>query len=198
MIISCIGDSLTEGDYGVFGKSGIANVQGKNYPHFLASILGATTRNFGKCGYRVNHIVNYYEQGNIDVHGSDYIVIMLGTNGGIHPSDFTSFENVCYKKLISLCRKDAPTAKIVLCTPPHATRNPAYSNCGYADQVQDAVEYVRTLAKEENLPVIEVALCPFFTAENEKIMQPNDGLHFSEIGYQKLAEYIAHGLKELF
>ena len=25
--ICCLGDSLTEGDYGIFGKSGIANVQ---------------------------------------------------------------------------------------------------------------------------------------------------------------------------
>ena len=32
--ICCLGDSLTEGDYGIFGKSGIANVKTDNYPCF--------------------------------------------------------------------------------------------------------------------------------------------------------------------
>ncbi len=34
MRICCLGDSLTEGDYGVFGKRGIANVHAENYPFF--------------------------------------------------------------------------------------------------------------------------------------------------------------------
>ena len=38
MKIACIGDSLTEGDYGVSGKVGIANVHKENYPSFLAKM----------------------------------------------------------------------------------------------------------------------------------------------------------------
>ena len=49
-VICCLGDSLTEGDYGIFGKSGIANVQPENYPYFLSKITGWEVRNFGKCG----------------------------------------------------------------------------------------------------------------------------------------------------
>ena len=32
MIICCIGDSLTEGDYGVKGMNCVADVHEKNYP----------------------------------------------------------------------------------------------------------------------------------------------------------------------
>lgn len=41
----CIGDSLTEGDYGVYGKSGIANVCEKNYPYFLSQMLNVPVIN---------------------------------------------------------------------------------------------------------------------------------------------------------
>ena len=86
---------------------------------------------------------------------------------------------------------------MILCTPPHATSNPDYSNCGYADQVEKATLFVRKLAKENNIPMIDVALCEQFNAENEHIMQPNDGLHFGEIGYKTLAEFIAVGVRNI-
>ena len=49
MKICCLGDSLTEGDYGVKGKSGIANVKKENYPYFLAQSTGWEVKNFGFC-----------------------------------------------------------------------------------------------------------------------------------------------------
>ncbi len=197
MIISCIGDSLTEGDYGVFGKRGIANKHKENYPFFLAELLEAEVRNFGKCGCRSSMIVDRYKDGKIDVKCSDVIIIMLGTNGGQHPTDMTVKENAAYKELVELCKKDAPEAKIVLCTPPHATEDPEFSNCGYAPQVNDAVDFVRLFAKTEGLPLIDVAACPEFTAENEHIYQSNDGLHFVEAGYKALAKFIAENLKSI-
>ena len=45
--------------------------------------------------------------------------------------------------------------------------------------------------------MIDVALCEQFNAENEHIMQPNDGLHFGEIGYKTLAEFIAVGVRNI-
>lgn len=72
MVISCIGDSLTEGDYGVFGKRGIANVHKENYPYFLALLTGAEVHNFGKCGFTSTDYRKYYEKGNVDVKGSEY------------------------------------------------------------------------------------------------------------------------------
>ncbi len=197
MIITCLGDSLTEGDYGVFGKSGIPNIKNENYPFFLAEMLGADVRNFGKCGYRASDFLRFYREGGVNVEGSSIILIMLGTNGGVHPTNDDSAENAALRALIAACRTDAPDATIVLCTPPHATENPSYSNCDYAPQVQDAVTYVRTLARKEGCPLIDVATCPAFTTENEAVMQPNDGLHFSLEGYRALAHFIADGLKAL-
>lgn len=196
MKIICIGDSLTEGDYGVFGKSGIANVQEKNYPYFLAESMGAEVVNYGKCGFTSSSYLEFYKSGAVNVTGADVIIIMLGTNGGQTP-DLNNFVqgNADYLELVELCKKDAPDAKIVLCTPPHATENSEMSNCGYAAQVKEAVEFVRMFAEKYEYALIDVAECPDFTAENESVMQPNDGVHFGEEGYRRLAYYIEKGLR---
>ena len=195
MIISCIGDSLTEGDYGVKGKKGIANVHNENYPYFLSQITGSDVRNLGKCGFNATTYKNYYDDGNVNVSASDIIIIMLGTNGGLDPENDAQ-GNRDYKYIVDRCWTDAPEAQIVLCTPPHVTENPEYSNYGYANQVKNAVLFVRSFARENGLKLIDMANCPYFTAESEDIMQPNDGLHFSETGYRRLAEYIASYLKD--
>ncbi len=197
MTIVCLGDSLTEGDYGVPGKRGIANVQKENYPYFLGKYLQAEVRNFGKCGYRSSRYLQYYREGNVDLSHADVIVIMLGTNGGQSKTEETP-DNLGYRSLIKACQADAPKAAIVLCTPPHTTSDPAYSNFGYAEQVAEAARFVRKVAKEMDIPWIDVAKCPYFTAETEHIMQPNDGLHFGKEGYQMLAKYIGDGLKTMF
>lgn len=196
MIISCLGDSITEGDYGIKGKRGIANVNSKNYPYFLSQNTGWEVRNFGKCGYRASDALKYYESGNVNVENSDFILIMLGANGGFSGKENTQ-HNADYKKLISLLRKDVPNAKIVLLTPTHVTVNPEFSNCGYIDNVTSGAEFTRLLAKEENLPVIETNLIPEFSAENEKIYQANDGLHFVEAGYRVLADFIEKEMRKM-
>ena len=183
--VICIGDSLTEGDYGVKGKRGIANVQEKGYPYFL-NRMGYEARNFGKCGFTSVNYLKYYKEGNVRLCGADFIVVMLGTNGAL-ALDIDYQGNKDY---------DAPSAKILLCTPPHVTENPEYSNCGYAEKVARAVAWVRDYAKKEGLDLIETAEAPAFTVENEHIMQPNDGLHFGEEGYKALAEFIDENLRK--
>lgn len=193
-IIVCIGDSLTEGDYGIKGKRGIGNVQEKGYPYFLERIMDCEARNFGKCGYTSVNYLKYYKEGNVKLCGADAIVVMLGTNGALD-LDADTQGNRDYHELISLLRHDAPSAKIYLCTPPHVTSNPEYSNCGYADKVAKAVNWVRAYAEKEGIALIDTANAPAFTAETEYIMQPNDGLHFGEEGYKALAEFIAEHIK---
>lgn len=189
MIISCIGDSLTEGDYGIFGKSGIANVHTENYPYFLSRLTGFEVRNFGKCGFNSSSYLSFYKGGNVDVKNSDKIIIMLGTNGGLNPNESVQ-GNDDYKELIELCKKDEPKAEIILCTPPHATENPEYSNCGYMPNIKNAAEFVRKFARDNGYKLIDIEKCPEFCAENEKLYQPNDGLHFGKEGYMKLAQII--------
>ena len=197
MKIICIGDSLTEGDYGVFGKSGIANVKEKNYPYFLQKLTNAEVVNYGKCGLNSTSYLEYFKNNAVDVSGADYIIIMLGSNGGLDANSETQ-ANIDYDELVQLCRIGEPIAQIVLCTPPHVTVNPNMSNCGYRAQVESAVSFVREYAKKNDIPLIDLANCKDFTDETEHIMQPNDGLHFSEAGYQKIAEFVYDSLKQLF
>lgn len=196
MKVICIGDSLTAGDYGVKGKSGIANVHKENYPYFLAENTGWEVENYGKCGSRADTYLNYYKENKPYVADADVIVIMLGTNGGNDPEKNTPC-NEAFRELIRLLSEDAVNAKIILCTPPHATKNKEYSNFGYLPQIIKSGEFVKNLAAEKNLPLIDVYNCEYFTSETESIMQPNDGLHFCEEGYKTLAKVIEHGIRSI-
>ena len=196
MRICCIGDSLTEGDYGVFGKRGIANVHNENYPYFLEKSLGCEVLNYGKCGYTSTSYLKHYMDGKADVFGADIILIMLGSNGGLDPEKEIQ-GNDDYKKLISLLKADAPQAKIVLITPPHVTENPEFSNCGYIDRVLNARAYVKILAEKYNLPLIDLGSFDEFNKETEEIYQSNDGLHFNEKGYKVMADFIEKELKRI-
>lgn len=194
MVISCIGDSLTEGDYGIKGKRGIANVHAENYPYFLQQLTGAEVRNFGKCGFKASDFLNYYQSGAVDVSGSDYIIVILGTNGGFDLQAQTE-SNTAFEDLLQQMQAVAPKAKILICTPPHCTENPEYSNCGHMPRVLQAVEFVRWFAAEKGYPLLDLFARPEFTAETEAQMQPNDGLHFGELGYKTLAGIIFEALK---
>lgn len=201
MKIYCLGDSLTEGDYGVYQMVGIPNIQKENYPYYLSLLSGNPVVNFGKCAANSSTYYSMYKSGvyegirypnspeKFDLHDADIIIIMLGTNGGL-----SSKENTCgnndYRALISACQNDAKSAHIVLCTPPNATIDPSKSNCGYSNNVIEAGIFVRNLAKELNLPLIDFADCEILSPRNENVMQPNDGLHFSDIGYFEIAYYI--------
>ena len=197
MKILCIGDSLTEGDYGYKYQRGVKNVHPENYPYFLGKILGVETINAGKCGFTPSKYLEYYQAGNVSAVGADIVIIILGTNGGLDP-DVDTQGNADYETLVDLVRHDAPDAVILVCTPPHVTENPALVNCGYAERVEKAVKWVldydrrRILAGETTKRgLIELDDAPMFNAENERIMQPNDGLHFGATGYLNMAEFIA-------
>lgn len=196
MIIACIGDSLTEGDYGVLGKRGIANVKEENYPYFLEKLSGCVTLNYGKCGYTATSYLKHYLAGNANVKNADVVLVMLGSNGG-HSSTEETEGNLNFQKLLDEIGKDAENAQVVLITPPHVTENPEFSNCGYKKQVDEAVLFVRRLAQERGLPLIEGALIDEFNEQTEHLYQSNDGLHFNRDGYEIMAKYIFEGLKKL-
>jgi len=188
-LICCIGDSLTQGDYGVLNMSGIACVKEKNYPYFLKELTGCEVKNFGYCGARSTDILRLFDKGIIDVSNADIIIIMLGTNGGQTPEGNSECD-LAYIEITNRCLKQAPNSKIFLCTPPHATTNPKKSNFGYYEQVKDAAIFVKNLKEATSFELIDIFNDDHFNDENEDIMQPNDGLHFSEIGYQTLATII--------
>ena len=193
MKIVCLGDSLTEGDYGVYKKSGIANVKDENYPYFLSLSLNCEVKNFGRCGATPKSYLDFYNGGGVDVKGADIIVLMLGTNGGLTVNNKDE-----YLQIVNNCRRDNKNAKITLCTPPHVTENPEMSNCGYKPNVDNATVAVKQIAKDENLKFIDINAFDGFNADNEDIMQSNDGLHFTTLGYKTLASFIEENLKKLY
>lgn len=193
MKIYCVGDSLTEGDYGIPGKSGIANVKKENYPFFLSQILGEEIYNFGISGISSKGYFARYDRGEFDFSEADVILVMLGTNGGLRDE-----LKDCYINLVKAMENDCPSAKIIIITSPHVTENPNYSNCGYACNVASAVKTAKEFAAQNNYELIDLAGYDQFTAENEKIMQPNDGLHYGELGYKHMATFIGEALVKLF
>ncbi len=195
--IFCLGDSLTEGDYGIPGKRGIANVHSENYPHFLSKLTGAEVFNFGKCGYNATSFLNFINEGGIDKSGADLIILMLGSNGGM---DIDAKTPGCddYEAIIETVQAREPWAKIVLCTPPKATENPDYSNCGYMPgNIIPAQKAVRAIAEKRKLPLIDLFNSESFCEATVAKYQSNDGLHFNREGYIRLAEIICENLKEL-
>ncbi len=160
-------------------------------------ISGHDVYNFGKCGFNSTTYLDFVNLGGVSEKGADIIIIMLGTNGGIDISE----QNKGYKDYLSILNhfeKTEPQDKIVLCTPPHATENPEYSNCGYMGQIKDASVAVKQIAREKALPLIDVFGYAEICEENVPKYQANDGLHFVEEGYKLLAEFIYGELKKLF
>ena len=195
-LICCIGDSLTEGDYGIFGMAGIANVQEKNYPYFLSQLTGYEVKNFGHCGYQSVNILDLFNSHQIDVTGAEIIIILLGTNGGQTPEG-NSENDLAYYQILELCKKQAPKAHIFVCAPPHVTADPNKGGFACFEFVKEAAAFVNKVAIEKGLPLIDLYNNKHFTSETEDIMQPNDGVHFSEIGYRTLAEIIYSHIKYL-
>lgn len=192
MNIYCIGDSLTEGDYGIFGKSGIANVHKENYPFFLSQILEEPTFNFGFCGITSSGYLSKYENEKFDFRDADIILVMLGTNQGLNDQNKTAYINLI-KKFESDTKAD-----VVIITSPHVTEDPTFSNCGYASNKKSAVECARWFAKQNGNKLIDLASYSEFNAENEKIYQSNDGLHYNELGYKHIATFIAKELVKIY
>jgi lysophospholipase L1-like esterase len=192
--VACIGDSLTEGDYG--GVPCVANVQPYNYPYFMKKCFRVLTRNYGRCGNTSSDINAWFDSGEIVLKEANITLIMLGTNQGL---SLGSDKHLCaYKQLICKIKKTEPQTKIVLVTPPRATINPKQVNFGYAGNVENAVKEVILLAKSENLPLIDLYHSGVFTEENEDVVQPRDGLHFGYLGYKKLALFLGEELQKLF
>lgn len=191
MKIVCLGDSLTEGDYG-WHQSGVPNIHRENYPYFLAQLTGAQVYNYGKCGYTVSAYLTYYQEGYVDVTNADYVIIFLGTNGTL---DVEKDEqgNHDYAELVRRCTVDAPHAEIILIAPPHATKIPDRVNFGCAPRVKKAQAFVRRFAEEKRLRF--VCFDGVFSEENEYEMQPFDGLHFGKDGYHRMAKHIVDTIK---
>jgi len=189
--IACLGDSLTEGDYGL--KVGVANVFYRNYPFYLAQLTGATTVNYGYCGITSSIFLQEYRAGNVKVSDADVVVLMLGTNLGLEGELGED-----YGRLVDEIQRDMKQgAELILVAPPHATEDPSRPNYGYNGNVKSAAEFVCGFAVERGLPLIDAYADSPIQSENEDKYQSHDGLHMNEAGYEAFAAFVAEKLAEI-
>ena len=200
--IVCIGDSLTEGDYGVKGKSCIANVKPENYPYFLAKELGCETVNYGKCGYNAQTYLDFYDSGEVNVTDADVIIVMLGTNLGLGEDKYRNAYSALTEKIL---KDKSDRAVLVLVTPISATTNPSmsnYHNGKFAAWVVNANEYIlgdiaNRYKDRDDVAIIDAYRNSPIQPDMEYEYQNADGLHLTESGYAAFAKYIAEEIKEL-
>ncbi len=192
--IACLGDSLTEGDYGPIRYTGGRSFE--NYPYYLSQLTGAAVTNFGRCGASSSsYLKEYYDAGHIDITDSDVILLMLGTNLGLAP-DSEYYGDYC--TLVDKILGDKkPDATLILITPPSATTNPDKINCGYMDNVLSANEAVLAIAESKGLPCIDALKNSPIRPENEDQYQNFDGLHMNAEGYAAFARYIAEEIAKI-
>ena len=62
--------------------------------------------------------------------------------------------------------------------------------------IRKAAEFIRNYAFNNKIHLIDIAKYDGFGTGHETEMQPNDGLHFGENGYKRLAEIIAGGIRD--
>lgn len=205
--ILCIGDSLTEGDYGS-EPAGTQNIHPQNYPYYLQKYLKCNVHNFGKCGYTpLTYWNNQISNIDFDILLPDIAVIMLGTNGSMTDSldtdvepyqnynDYANTGTGDYCKIIEyIYEQTNGLCQIVLCTCPYVDPS---KRINYANSVTISNNVIRKIAKKYHLPLIDVNEELGISKVNSNTFQPIDGLHMNQYGYSRLGTFIGSKLKSL-
>ena len=200
--IVCIGDSLTEGDYGS-NPAGTMNVHAENYPYFLAEITGANVKNAGRCGYSAELYYNNQLSKVALSEETDLVLIMLGTNNGLtdtidadtsasHYASYAKTQTGYYARIIETCmEKTNGRAQIILMTPPVTTQRNRTS-------LETTVSVIKKFGEKYGLPVIDNYYACGITYENIGKYMPIDKLHCGYTGYKLLANYIASRASDIY
>ena len=200
--IVCIGDSLTEGDYGS-NPAGTMNVHSENYPYFLAEITGANVKNAGRCGYSAELYYNN-QLSKVELsEETDLVLIMLGANNGLtdtidadtsatHYSSYAKTQTGYYARIIETCmERTNGRAQIILMTPPVTTQRNRTS-------LETTVSVIKKFGEKYGLPVIDNYYACGITYENIGGYMPIDELHCGYTGYKLLANYIASRTADIY
>ena len=193
--IVCIGDSLTQGDYGWI-PAGTANVKKEGYPYFFELFTGANVTNAGRCGYSCELYYNYLPNVTALTAQTDVVIIMLGTNNGLtdtieddtasgNPESFATTQTGYYARIIeSVAEKTEGNAQIILMTPPVTTkRDRAF--------LESTCEVIKKFGEKYGLAVIDNYNNCGITYDNIKTYMPIDELHCGYDGYKMLAAHVA-------
>lgn len=184
--VACLGDSITEGDYGE--RVGAKSVHMENYPYYLAKKWGCETTNYGWCGDTAETFYNRFVQEEVDVSDADVVILILGANLGLEGELGTYYRNIVDDVRGQL--KNGAT--LVLCVPPYNTESTRGVEGKFFlyDFVVNARPIIFALGEEYDLPVIDIFTESPIQAETESIYQPLDGIHLNREGYEVLADFI--------
>lgn len=194
--VVCIGDSLTQGDYGSI-PAGTANVKKEGYPYFFDLFTGANVTNAGRCGYSCELYYNYLP--NIEsslTTDTDIVIIMLGTNNGLtdtidadtasgSPDSYAATQTGYYARIIEhVAEKTDGNAQIILMTPPVTTKRDR-------TVLETTCSVVKQFGEKYGLKVIDNYNCCGITYDNIATYMPIDELHCGYDGYKMLAAHVA-------
>lgn len=209
--IACVGDSLTHGSLSGYFMNPTP------YPFALSSILGTDyiVLNSGHNGATAtsrhqNAYVAYSEyQRSLDFM-PDVVILMLGTNDinvagkGNNPSDF-DIGGYLYNDFLDLINdyrslESAPT--VILANVPYAPFHETYQDGKNPEKIVKLNAMLQELAKNEGLTYVDVYSLtkdwPAYDENAEQNFRTSDNLHYSNLGYQKIAElfdgYIRQGI----
>lgn len=190
--ICCIGDSLTEGEYGSDSETQESIGIHEGYPYFLSRMLYCQTENLGYGGQTAKTWWELKESKftpeQLDFNRYDSFIIFLGTNGGVegNPDPTEDSQMGYYCKIIDKCRTEAPGKPIFLVGFP-------WSVTRTSQKVLD----LQRLATAENLPILDLRLSKILTYENRLVNQPFDkALHYGRLGYLRFASEISRCIRE--
>ena len=195
--VACVGDSVT------YGHS-ISSWKKNNYPALLGSMMGEEYHvcNFGVSGSTVQDsgdqpytATGAYTQ-SLD-YDADILVFMMGSNDS-KPENWQGEEKFieAYNKLLdSYLQKDKVPA-VYLCTVPTANFpegvTEGLTNYDIQPQYVEAVaDIVREIAKERNLPLIEINNL----TENRRDLFGKDNVHPNNDGAKAIAQEVFENIR---
>lgn len=176
-----IGDSLTEGDGGINPQTQSRD-HPTPYPTHFGDYTNCVVYNHGHSGaWARSWKDNFYA--NIDQTITyDVALICLGTNGGIDIEDKNGL-----KSIIEQLQSDQQQCRIYLIAPPYSSASGSLQ-----DYTLSAYRGNKELSELFHLPFIDMYYESGFNEANNSLYRPNDGIHFNEDGYKKMAVYIAN------
>ena len=189
--IACIGDSITVG-------VGAKNKKEMSYPAQLQKILGDEYQvmNCGKSGIKMTNYLKRWQK-RITEFQPDIVTIKLGTNDtkgrkfDPPPGNKDAFNKAfsdAATGLIAFLQGLESKPKIYICLPVPVFKDKWGIN--EKAMVEDVIPALKKLAKEKNLPVIDL-----YTPCKGKDKDVPDGVHPNAKVYTILAETIAKAIK---
>lgn len=203
--VLCVGDSLTEGDYGS-NPVGTVNIHSENYPYFMKLETEWETDNHGKCGFDTekywNRIIVNPTSYNLQSYAIDtskhydIIFVALGTNGtmtntvttdivGDDYNAYASTQTGYYGKIVKWLKDNFPNAVIALVNVPQ--------NAQTASKAPMQNKVIKDVAEKFGCLYLDVFNYSAMKFDGKKF-RPIDDIHYGKVGYNTFA----HELFSLF